>query len=316
MQPASTQPATRPPTRADQQLAALRARFPDWDLWHVPTHMRADSRHLVRQARRSHDRHLPRLHPRRDHPTSITEYRGPPTRAHRNRPHRTTGPPTARRPPQGPRTPARRHDPPPQPQPRRHRTRHPAITAASQTPARPSQPQPCLNSTPGETRPRGTARKGRAAPGTAAHRRGPPKEPKPKSGAALARRRASRRQDQQQEGPASAGPRTRRPPRAVSPPPRPPVGHTTKSAGPRPQRRARQGKSQELPQCFIYAERRHGGHPRARKAAPRASPPRPAPCQGTSHKARGKRRRLSGLGEKCAHPTPGPHRRSLPEPVK
>ncbi len=38
MQPASTQPATRPPTRADQQLAALRARFPDWDFWHVPTH--------------------------------------------------------------------------------------------------------------------------------------------------------------------------------------------------------------------------------------------------------------------------------------
>ncbi len=38
MQPANTQPATRPPTWADQQLAALRARFPDWDFWHVPTH--------------------------------------------------------------------------------------------------------------------------------------------------------------------------------------------------------------------------------------------------------------------------------------
>ncbi len=38
MQPANTQPATRPPTWADQQLAALRARFPDWDFWYVPTH--------------------------------------------------------------------------------------------------------------------------------------------------------------------------------------------------------------------------------------------------------------------------------------
>ena len=38
MQPANTQPAHRPPTWADQQLAALRERHPDWDLWHVPTH--------------------------------------------------------------------------------------------------------------------------------------------------------------------------------------------------------------------------------------------------------------------------------------
>ena len=46
--------------------------------------------------------------------------------------------------------------------------------------------------------------------------------------------------------------------------------------------------------------------------------PRPADVRSTHQhpKAEGQKRHLSGLGEKCAPPTPAPHCQSLPEPVK
>lgn len=42
MQPNPEAPTHRtqcPPTRADEQLASLRERLPDWDVWYVPTPM-------------------------------------------------------------------------------------------------------------------------------------------------------------------------------------------------------------------------------------------------------------------------------------
>ncbi len=239
--------------------------------------------------------------------------RGPPTRAHRNRPHRTANPRTARRPPQGPRTPARRHDPPPQPQPRRHRTRHPAITAASQSPARPSQPQPCLNSTPGETRPRGRPeRAGRPPaqrPAAGGHPKNPNRNPGQRSFSCLASAASSRQKSRQRR------PRTRRPPRASRRPRDRPWDTRPRARG--PGRSAAPDKEQSRTSSIPYLR---GASSRRSPAGAKSSAPRQPSPSGPMprHKPQGKRkrRRLSGLGEKCAHPTPIPHRLSLPEPVK
>jgi hypothetical protein len=57
----------------------------------------------------------------------------------------------------------------------------------------------------------------------------------------------------------------------------------------------------------------HRTHGR-KKQRPAPAPHRTARCQG---KVKGQRNwQLSGLGEKCAHPTPAPHCRHRPEPVK